>query len=86
VERLDELRSELAAQGIVFAIARARLSLNRAFNPSWVARRQPAALEFPRFPTLKAAVHAFERRTAGVEDAQTAKRLSLIGSEADKPV
>ena len=86
VEQLDELRSEFAAQGIVFAIARARLSLNRAFNPSWVAQRRPAALEFPRFPTLKAAVRAFERRKAGAEDVQTAEHPSPVGSEADEPV
>ena len=32
VQRLDELRRELAAQDIMFGIARARLSLNRAFR------------------------------------------------------
>ena len=72
VEHLDELRSELAAQGIVFGIARVRLSLNRAFNPSWIAQR-PAAMEFRRFPTLKAALHAFERRKAEADDGQAAR-------------
>ena len=46
------------------ASPRARLSLNRAFNPSWVAQRL-AATGLRRFPTLKAAVHAFERRATG---------------------
>jgi high affinity sulfate transporter 1 len=81
LQRLDELRSELAAQGIVFDIARAKLSLNRAFNPSWIARR-PEATEFRRFPTLKAAVHAFERRNAGA--VQAAEHPSPVGSEADE--
>jgi MFS superfamily sulfate permease-like transporter len=79
VEHLDQLRRELAVRGIVFGIARARLSLNRAFNPSWIARR-PAAMEFPRFPTLKAAVHAFERRSAAADDVQAAR------SQAERPV
>jgi hypothetical protein len=46
------------------AIARAKHSLNRAFNPSWAARRLPA-MGFRRFPTLKTAVHAFERHKEG---------------------
>jgi MFS superfamily sulfate permease-like transporter len=64
LQRLDELRRELAAQGITLGIARARLSLTRAFNPSWVAQRLPAT-GLRRFPTLKAAVHAFEHRETG---------------------
>jgi high affinity sulfate transporter 1 len=79
VEGLDQLRRELAGRGIVFGIARARLSLNRAFNPSWLARR-PAAMAFPRFPTLKAAVHAFERRQTRADDGQPAR------SQAEHPV
>jgi MFS superfamily sulfate permease-like transporter len=79
VGHLDQLRRELAVRGIVFGIARARLSLNRAFNPSWIARR-PAAMAFPRFPTLKAAVHAFERRSAAADDVQSAR------SQAERPV
>jgi hypothetical protein len=85
VAHLGELRSELAPQGILFGIARARLSLKGAFNPSWIAQR-PAAMEFRRFPTMKAAVHAFERRNASAEDLQTAKHPSPVGSEADEPV
>jgi hypothetical protein len=50
VQRLDELRSELAAQGITFGVARAKLSLGRAFDPKWVPRRL-AATELRRFPT-----------------------------------
>ena len=64
LQRLDELRRELAARDITLGIARARLSLTRAFNPSWVAQRLPAT-GLRRFPTLKAAVHAFEHRETG---------------------
>jgi high affinity sulfate transporter 1 len=64
LQRLDELRDELAARGIMFGVARAKRSLNRAFNPSWAARRLPA-MGFRRFPTLKTAVHAFERHKEG---------------------
>jgi high affinity sulfate transporter 1 len=64
LQRLDELHSELAAQGIMLGVARARLSLNRAFNPRWVAQRLPAT-GFRRFPTLRAAVRAFEDQKRG---------------------
>jgi SulP family sulfate permease len=64
LQRLDELRAELAARGIMLGIARARHSLNRAFNPTWVAQRL-LAMDLRRFPTLKAAVHAFQRHKAG---------------------
>ncbi len=79
VQRLDELRRELAAQDIMFGIARARLSLNRAFNPSWIARRT-VAMKFRRFPTLKGALHAFERRKAAADDDQPAR------SQSEQPV
>lgn len=68
VQRLAELRNELAARGITLGIARARLSLNRAFNPSWVAQRQPT-MELRRFPTLKAALRAFEKRKLAADRA-----------------
>jgi sulfate permease, SulP family len=81
LRHLEELRSELATQGITLGIARARLSLNRAFNPSWVARQFPA-MGRRRFPTLKAAVHAFERKAAAGSTAAP----SPVGSKADEPV
>jgi high affinity sulfate transporter 1 len=85
LQHLDELRSELAAQSITLAIARARLSLNRAFNPRWVARRLPA-MGLRRFPTLKAALHAFERRQLGADSDQTAAHPLPVGPKADEPV
>jgi high affinity sulfate transporter 1 len=77
LQRLDELRSELAARDIMLGITRARLSLNRAFNPRWVAKRLPA-MELRRFPTVKAAVHAFERRK--LDDAAPASPPAPPGS------
>jgi MFS superfamily sulfate permease-like transporter len=71
VERLDELRRELAARGITLGIARARRSLTRAFNPRWVAQHLPAT-GLRRFPTLKAAVRAFERRNLGADEREAA--------------
>ena len=80
VEQLDELRSEFAAQGIVFAIARARLSLNRAFNPSWVAQRRPAAWNF-EIPDTEGSGACVRAAQAGAEDVQTAEHPSPVGSK-----
>jgi MFS superfamily sulfate permease-like transporter len=85
LQRLDELRSELAARDITFGVARARLSLNRAFNPSWVAQHRPGAGVRP-FPTLKAAMHAFEHRKLGTDADRAAAQPSPVASKADKPV
>jgi high affinity sulfate transporter 1 len=68
LQRVHELSIELAAQGITLGVARAKLSLNRAFNPSWVAERPGMGLR--RFPTLKAAVQAFERHKLGADEVQ----------------
>ena len=80
VQHLDELRSELAAQGIVFAIARARLSLNRAFNPSWLAQR-PAALGF-RDSTMKAGCVL---SSGAVRAPKTSRRQSIRRRSGRKP-
>jgi sulfate permease, SulP family len=85
VQRLDELRSELAAWEITFGIARAKLSLGRAFDSSWVSRRL-AATGLRRFPTLKAAVNAFTKRKLGADADQAAQVSSPVGSKADEPV
>ena len=85
LQRLHELRSELAAREITLGVARAKLSLNRAFNPRWVAERLPA-MGFRRFPTLKAAVHAFERHKLGTAADQAAPHPSPTGTKADHPV
>ena len=61
IQKIDELREELAARGIVLAHARAKRNLARFFRGDWMEKR----LESERvhdFPTLKAAVHAFRHR------------------------
>ena len=85
LQRLDELRRELAAQSITLGIARAKLSLNRAFNPTWVAQRRPET-EMRRFPTLKAAVHAFERHQLGADADQAAPPPSPAPSKPAEPL
>jgi high affinity sulfate transporter 1 len=61
IQKLDELREELAARNIVFARARAKRSLARFFSGDWLERRREAqsALDFP---TVRAAVIAFRKR------------------------
>ena len=81
-QRLDELRTELASQGITLGIARAKRSLVRAFNPGWVAQHLPA-LGSRRFPTLKTAVRAFERRNlAAAPDQAAAPALPVAAGAA----
>jgi high affinity sulfate transporter 1 len=82
LRRLDELHTELAAREIMFGVARARLSLNRPFNPSWVAQRRPA-MNLRRFPTLKAALRAFEKRKL---DTDQVPRPLPVEPKADEAV
>jgi high affinity sulfate transporter 1 len=82
VQRLDELQSELAAQGITFGVARAKLSLGRAFDLSWVSQRL-AATGLRRFPTLKAAVRAFEHHKLGAGADQASQRPAPVGANAE---
>jgi high affinity sulfate transporter 1 len=84
LQRLDELRSELAGREIMLGVARAKLSLGRAFDPRWVSRRL-ASTELRRFPTLKAAVQAFASRNPAVAE-QVPQHGSLTGIEADEPI
>jgi MFS superfamily sulfate permease-like transporter len=85
VQRLDELHGELAARGIALGVARAKLSLGRAFDPSWVSQRL-AATELRRFPTLKAAVRAFKRHKLGADAAQASQGPAPVGAKADGSV
>ena len=61
VKMLDELRAELEGRGIVLASARAKQSLQRYFKPHWVHERGQES-NHPSFPTIKAAIDAFEHR------------------------
>ncbi len=61
LQKLDELREELAAQGIVLATARVKQSLMRFFNYEWGMKQRELHAEY-RFHTVKSAVRAFNSR------------------------
>ena len=85
LQRIDELRSELAGREIMLGVARAKLSLGRAFDPNWVSRRL-ASTGLRRFPTLKAAVNAFTKRELGADADQAVQVSPPVGSKADEPI
>ena len=58
---MEELREELAAQGIVLAYARAKRGLARFFSPDWLEQRRETFSAYD-FPTVRAAVIAFKKR------------------------
>jgi MFS superfamily sulfate permease-like transporter len=61
MQMIQDLREELAAQGIVLVFARARRHLARFFRPAWVEEaRQVGSLQL--FPGIKSAIQAFEQR------------------------
>jgi len=62
LQKIDELREELAAQGIVLATARAKRNLWKFFNPDWGVKRRELNARY-RFDTIKSAVRAFNNRT-----------------------
>ena len=66
LQKLDELREELAAQGIVLATARVKQSLMRFFNYEWGMKQRELHAEY-RFHTVKSAVRAFKNRNRGEE-------------------
>ena len=61
LHKIDELREELAAQGIVLATARAKRNLWRFFNRDWGVKRRDLYAKY-RFDTIKSAVRAFNNR------------------------
>jgi high affinity sulfate transporter 1 len=61
LQKVDELREELSAQGIVFAAARVKHSLSRFFNHDWGVKHRELHARY-RFHTIKAAVRAFNNR------------------------
>lgn len=61
--RLAELRAELKARGIQLVVAHARQELRRHFDRRWLERAAGPQAGLT-FPSLEAAVHAFERRAA----------------------
>jgi high affinity sulfate transporter 1 len=61
LEKLYNLREELADRGIVLAYARVKQSLALFFRPRWVKGLHIVA---PMFPTIESAVQAFQQRNA----------------------
>ena len=61
LQKIDELREELAAQGILLATARAKRDSWRFFNPQWGRKRRELHAE-RRFDTIKSAARAFNIR------------------------
>jgi MFS superfamily sulfate permease-like transporter len=61
LQKIDELREELAAQGIVLATARAKRNLRKFFNHDWGMNRHELHARY-RFDTIKSAVRAFNNR------------------------
>lgn len=62
IQKIGELSEELAARGIVLVYARAKRNLARFFSGRWV-REQSEILDAVTFPTVKAAVIAFQKRS-----------------------
>ncbi|HET6421729.1 MAG TPA: SulP family inorganic anion transporter, partial [Geobacteraceae bacterium] len=61
MQKIQELREELAARGIVLAFARARRHLAHFFRPAWVEEVQRVR-SLQLFPGIKSAIQAFEQR------------------------
>jgi high affinity sulfate transporter 1 len=61
LKKIDDLREELQARGILLAIAREKPVIKKFFEGKWVDTRRELIREYS-FPTLKSAVHAFNRR------------------------
>jgi MFS superfamily sulfate permease-like transporter len=66
IQKIDELREELAAQGIKLVSARVKQNLSKYFNEEWGAKRKEKHAKY-RYDTLKSAVRAFNNRS--VQDA-----------------
>ena len=70
LQRFDELREELSLQGVTLGVAHAKRGLRRAFNPRWLAERRSLA-PMPVYPTIRAAVRAFEQASREREAERT---------------
>ena len=62
LKQVEQLIDELAARGIVFAVARRKHAVKRLFEASWVDVRSELADEH-NYPTLTSAVEAFNARS-----------------------
>ena len=61
IQKIDELREELAAQGIKLVSARVKQNLSKFFKQAWGAERMETHAKY-RYDTLKSAVRAFNNR------------------------
>ena len=81
LHKIDELREELAAQGIVLATARAKRNLWKLFNRDWGVKRRDLYAKY-RFDTIKSAVRAFNNRASeGVSPEPDSSRVELRSGE-----
>lgn len=62
LKQVEQLIDELAAKGIVFAVARRKHAVRRLFEASWVDVRSELTDEY-NYPTLTSAVDAFNTRS-----------------------
>ena len=65
LQKIDELREELEARGIVLVAARIKRSVFRFFKPRWSHMRREERKKHT-FHTLKAAISAFRKRNKQV--------------------
>jgi high affinity sulfate transporter 1 len=70
IQKIDELREELAAQGIVLARARAKESLARFFSRGWAKQRVDTHREY-NFSTVRSALEAFQKRPKPTETTES---------------
>ena len=61
LQKIDELREEMSAQGIVFAVAHAKQNLSKYFKSDWAVKHLELHARY-RFDTVRSAVRAFNNR------------------------
>ena len=61
LKKFDEMKGQLAARGIVLAVARRKRTLERFLEARWINARRELNQDY-NFHTIKAAVSAFNRR------------------------
>ena len=77
LRQLDELRHELAAEGVSLYYARVKRHLERFFNPRFAEERRKTAKHY-RFQTLKPAIRAYLKY-------QKAKGVEIDTEDTDDP-
>lgn len=62
LQRFDELREQLVAEGVTVGMARAKRQLGHAFDRDWLAARVGRTVAYP---TLRSAIRAFQAAQRG---------------------